>query len=65
MSLHVVDFGIALCAFSSQFISADVLGSILGDFGGSVTNFALDQRALHLLSSATNILLSMNNNDLS
>jgi hypothetical protein len=54
-----------LCAFSSQFISADVLGSILGDFGGSVTNFALDQRALHLLSSATNILLSMNNNDLS
>jgi hypothetical protein len=50
---------------SYQFTSADILGDFLGDRGGSVVNLVLDGRAISLLCAASNVILSMNKDDLS
>jgi hypothetical protein len=54
-----------LPAPSYQFTSADTPGDFLGDRGGSVANFILDERAISLLCAASNVVLSMNKDDLS
>jgi hypothetical protein len=48
-----------------HFASADALGSFLGDRGGSINDLSLDKRAFRVLDSASSVMLSMNNGDLS
>jgi hypothetical protein len=50
---------------SYQFTSADTLGDFLGDRGGSAANLILNERAISLLCAASNVILSMNKDDLS
>jgi hypothetical protein len=50
---------------SYQSTSADTLGDFLGDCGGSAANLVLDERAISLLCAASNVILSMNKDDLS
>jgi hypothetical protein len=54
-----------LPAPSYQSTSADTLGDFLGDCGGSAANLVLDERAISLLCAASNVILSMNKDDLS